>query len=214
MAGVKISNLPALASPLGTDIYPTVQAGVTYKVTLDQLLAFPINHPSAVAVSTSTSTPTYTASLTNGQVVIGSTGATPVAGTITGSSGITVSLGAGTIDISGGGGGYSWTEVTGTSQAMAVDSGYIANNAGLVTLTLPAVAVVGDSVSIQGKGTGLFTIAQNAGQQIHFGSSNTTVGVGGSLTATNRYDSIELLCITANTDWAVLTGPQGTFTVV
>ena len=83
-----------------------------------------------------------------------------------------------------------------------------------VTLTLPSTAAVGNSVIVQGKGAGLFAIAQNSGQTIHFGNVNTTTGVGGSITATNQYDSLEIICITANTDWAVLTGPQGVLTYV
>lgn len=114
----------------------------------------------------------------------------------------------------GGGGGYNWTEVTGTSQAMSVNSGYIANNAGLVTLTLPATANVGDTLIVQGKGAGGWRIAQNAGQTIHFGTSDTTTGAAGYLESTNRYDSIELICITADTEFAVLTGVQGVLTVV
>jgi hypothetical protein len=109
--------------------------------------------------------------------------------------------------------GYVWTEVTGTTQSMAVDSGYIANNAARVTMTLPSVCSVGDTISVAGKGTGGWKIAQNAGQVIRAGSSSTTVGVAGYLESTNQYDSIELLCITANTDWVVLTGPQGNITV-
>lgn len=109
--------------------------------------------------------------------------------------------------------GYIWNEVTGTSESMTVESGYIANNAGLVTLTLPATASVGDSISVAGKGAGGWKIAQNAGQVIRAGSSSTTVGATGYLQSTNQYDSIELLCITANTDWVVLTGPQGNITV-
>lgn len=35
--GVKISNLPAIATPAYTDVLPTVQSGVTYKVTNTQL---------------------------------------------------------------------------------------------------------------------------------------------------------------------------------
>lgn len=37
MAGVKISNLPAIVTPAVTDIFPVVQAGVTYKMTITQL---------------------------------------------------------------------------------------------------------------------------------------------------------------------------------
>ncbi len=169
---------------------------------------------SAVLVTSNAGAPAWTASLTNGQIIIGSTGATPTPATLTAGTGISISNSAGSITISGTGSGYSWTEVTGTSQSMAVNNGYVANNAGLVTLTLPATAVIGDTVIIQGKGTGLYFIAQNGGQTIHSSGGNTTTGVGGSLTATNRYDSIELVCITANTDWAVLTGTMGTFTIV
>jgi hypothetical protein len=97
----------------------------------------------------------------------------------------------------------TWTEVTGTSQAAAVDNGYIANNAALVTITLPTTAAVGDIVAVVGKGAGLFRVAQNASESINFCGVTTTVGVGGYLEATNRYDAVELICITADTTWNV-----------
>ena len=155
----------------------------------------------------------------------------PIGGvaTLTGNSGGAISpavgninvVGSGAILVAGSGSTLTisstafnaWSEVTGTTQAMAVDSGYIANNVALVTLTLPAVAVVGDTVRVGGKGAGLWRVAQNAGQTIHFGSSDTTPGVGGSLTALQRYDSVELVCITANSDWLVLS-VQGSLTVI
>jgi hypothetical protein len=37
MAGIKISNLPAIVAPALTDVFPVVQAGVTYKETVTQL---------------------------------------------------------------------------------------------------------------------------------------------------------------------------------
>jgi hypothetical protein len=132
--------------------------------------------------------------------------------TITAGTGILVTPTANTITISTTN-GISWVEVTGTTQAMAVDTGYIANNVALVTLTLPAVAVVGDRVRVAGKGAGLWRIAQNALQVIHFGATDSTIGVGGSVTAILRYDCVELLCITANTDWVVLSS-VGNLTVV
>jgi hypothetical protein len=168
---------------------------------------------SATLVTSSTGVPSWTSSMTNGQVLIGSTGATPVPATITGTAGITVTNAAGSITISGGGGGYTWTEVTGTSQAMAANNGYITNNPALCTLTLPAVAAQGTTISIAGKGAGGWKIAQNAGQEIFFGSSATTIGVTGYLQSTQQYDSIELLCISTDTQWTVLTGPQGNITV-
>ena len=133
--------------------------------------------------------------------------------TLTAGTGITVSQAGNTITISTSGTVFSWVEVTGTTQAMLPEHGYIANNAGLVTLTLPITASLGDSLIIQGKGTGLFRIAQNASQAIGFGNTNTVTGTGGSLTTTSQYDALELVCITANSNWAVTTA-QGNITVV
>ena len=123
--------------------------------------------------------------------------------TITAGAGISVTPGANTITIATTN-GIAWTEVTGTSQAMAVDNGYIASNAGLVTLTLPATAVVGDRIRIAGKGAGGWRCGQNAGQTINFGNTATTAGVAGYIDSTNQYDALELLCITANTTWVAL----------
>lgn len=111
------------------------------------------------------------------------------------------------------GGAMPWTEVTGTSQAAAVNNGYITNNAGLVTVTLPSTAAVGQRVSIVGSGAGLWKLAQNSGQTIHFGSIDSTTGTGGYLAATVRYDSVEVICITANTDWVVRSS-VGSITIV
>ena len=112
------------------------------------------------------------------------------------------------------GGGLSWSVVTGTTQAMVAQEGYFANNAGTVTATLPATAAVGDTFAIAGmnNSTG-WTIAQNAGQTIHFGTSDTTTGVGGSLSSTATYDSVELVCNVANTDFIVVQS-VGNITVV
>lgn len=163
---------------------------------------------SATLVTNSTGVPSMTASMTNGQVLIGSTGATPTPATLTAGSGISISNGAASITISGTGSGIGWTEVTGTSQAMTADSGWVANNAGLVTLTLPTTAAFGTAISVIGKGAGGWRIAQNSGQNIQHGNTSTTVGAGGSISSTNRFDSIDLLCTTANTTWTVLGAPQ------
>lgn len=139
----------------------------------------------------------------NGQIPIGSTGNPPVLATLTAGVGINITNGAGTITIDANNGAMDWTEVTGTSQAMSVDNGYIANNAGLVTLTLPATSVIGDVIKVNGKGAGGWSVAQNAGQTIHFLSQDTTTGVTGSIASTTQYDCITLRCITANTDWII-----------
>ena len=166
---------------------------------------------SASLVTNSTGVPSWSSTMTNGQVIIGSTGATPTAATLTAGTGISINNGAGSITISSSG-ATLWTEVTGTSQSMAVNNGYIANNAALVTCTLPVTAAIGEFIIVNGKGAGLFKIGQNASQVIRTGTTDTTTGTGGSLTATNRYDCITLRCITANTDW-VIESIKGAFTI-
>lgn len=111
-----------------------------------------------------------------------------------------------------GSGGISWNEVTGTSQVASVNNGYITNNAGLVTVTLPDTAALGSVVRIVGKGAGGWKVAQNASESIHFGNVVTTTGVTGYLASTHQYDAVELLCITANTTWVVISS-VGSITV-
>ena len=110
------------------------------------------------------------------------------------------------------GGGLTWTEVTGTSQAAAVDNGYICNNAALVTVTIPTTAAVGKIVRVAGKGAGGWKIAQNASESIQFGNQVTTVGVGGSIASVQQYDAVEIICIVADTTWMVISS-QGNLSI-
>jgi len=165
-----------------------------------------------ILLGSGTGAVTATSQPTDGQLLIGSTGTDPTLATLTEGTGVSITNGSGSITIDVSGGGISWTEVTDTSQAATINNGYVANNAGLVTVTLPTIAAIGDIVEVVGKGAGLFKIGQNAGQTIHFVDTDTTTGTGGSLTATEQYDWIKLICITANTDW-VAKG-SGNYTVV
>lgn len=176
-----------------------------------------VSNPTAhtLPVAEGSSNFTFLGPLTNGQLLIGSTGADPVPAALTAGTNITVTNGGGTITIAAtGAGGFSWTDVSGTTATMVSGNGYIANNAGLVTLTLPATSVEGDEISIIGKGAGGWSIAQAAGQLVRIGSSVSTVGVGGSISSTNRYDSVDLVCTVANTTWTTRGGPQGILTIV
>lgn len=110
------------------------------------------------------------------------------------------------------GGGITFSEVTGTTQTAAINTGYITNNASLVTVTLPGTAALGSVVEIVGKGAGLWRLGQPAGLTIRFGNVSTTAGTGGWLQATHRYDSIRLVCTTANTEWTVVSA-QGVIDV-
>jgi hypothetical protein len=142
--------------------------------------------------------------------------ATPAANalSILGTGGISTSGAGSTVTIDGTAiSDFDWNDVTGTSASAAVNNGYSANNAGLVTVTLPTTAVFGSVVRVAGQGAGGWLIAQNAGETVHFGSTDSTTGVGGSLASTNRYDAVELLCTVADTEWVVLSS-VGNITIV
>lgn len=142
--------------------------------------------------------------LTDGQLAIGSTGVDPVAATLTAGTGISINNGAGSITLNALGGGLSWSTVT-VDATFGVNTGVVANKAGLLTMTLPAVSAVGDMVSITGINTALgWRIAQNAGNTIFFGTSTTTPGVGGSLSSLAIHDTVTLVCVTANANWSVV----------
>lgn len=112
----------------------------------------------------------------------------------------------------GGGSGLTWNVAT-SSTIMASNNGYINNSASLITYTLPTTAAVGDIIRIAGYGSGLWAIAQNAGQVINFGDLDTTTGTGGSLAATNKGDSFEMVCVVANTSFVVISA-IGNITIV
>jgi hypothetical protein len=96
--------------------------------------------------------------------------------------------------------------VTGSTQAMAVNTGYVSNDTStLVTFTLPATAAVGQRVAVQGAGSGLWRISQNASQTISFNAATTTSGTSGYILSTSQFDTIDLVCITTNNAWAVFT---------
>ena len=117
-------------------------------------------------------------------------------------TGIGLSLVGNQLTISASGGAMTWNTVSGTSQAAVVNNGYFTNNAGLVTVTLPATAAVGSMIAVAGQGAGGWTLAANTGQTIQFGSVASTSG--GSWSSTNQFDTIFVVCQVANTTWQVL----------
>ena len=133
--------------------------------------------------------------LTNGQLAIGSTGADPVASTLTAGTGVSITNAAGSITVASTGGGIAWTNVTGTTQTIAAHNAYLSNNAGTVTFTLPATSTIGDVFEIVGV-QGAWTIAQAAGQQVALGTAASTVGVTGTVSSTAVGDTITCVATT------------------
>jgi hypothetical protein len=141
--------------------------------------------------------------LTAGQIPIGTTSGDPVGAALTAGTGINITSATGAITISTTGAGtFTWNDVSGTTQAAVANNGYIISNAGQTTVTLPATAAEGSVFGVQGKGAAGWILQANTGQIIHFGASASSSA--GSLTSTNLYDSVQIVCITANTTFAVI----------
>lgn len=156
----------------------------------------------AVLGSDASGVPNWLA-LTDGEIVIGSAAGAPAAATITAGTGISIANGNNSIEISAtGSGAFTWNEVAGTTQAAAVNNGYICQNASDTTVTLPATCAVGDIIKVQGAGGGNWILAANTGQTIAVTSSTSTT-TAGNLTASDRYDYVEVQCIVANTTWVL-----------
>lgn len=150
--------------------------------------------------------------LTNGQLVIGNTGNDPTAATLTAGTGVTIGNAAGSITINAAGTGLTWTVITGATQTMAVNNGYIANRAGTVAFTLPTTSAVGDVVAVTGINTATgWSIAYTTNQQIFFGTSSATLSTG-TLASVNIRDTVFLVCVVANLTWNV-TSSIGNITV-
>lgn len=156
---------------------------------------------SAILVTGATGIPVMSGTMTNGQLIIGSTGATPTAATLTAGAGISITNGAASITITATGSGMGWNTIAGTTQAAAVDTGYVSGNAAQTTVTLPATASVGSVVAVEGLGAGGWILAANTGQTIKIGSSTTSSA--GSLTSAAASDNVYVVAIVANTTWRV-----------
>ena len=212
-------NIFGAATGSGTNPVSTAGAGNTLTVNVQRSQAIAATSATKVGLAAFDSTK-FTVDA-NGFV---STSGTGVANTITADTGGGLSPSSGNWNIFGGancstsGSGSTltinvaadWTEVTNASVNAAVNNGYILNNAGLLTVTLPSTYAVGDEIRFCGKGAGLYVLQANAGDTIHFGNQNSSSG--GTVTATNRYDTVHILGTVANTEWTVLTS-VGNFTI-
>lgn len=142
----------------------------------------------------STSTPS------NGQIPIGN-GSNYAAANITAGSGISITNGSGSITIAATSSAPSWVGISGTTQAASAGFGYVVQNASQTTITLPATAALGDIVTVQGLGAGGWVLAANTGQTIQVGAVATSSG--GTVTSNDQWDSIQVVCVVADTTWAV-----------
>ena len=153
--------------------------------------------------------------LTNGQLLIGSTGADPVAASLTAGTGITVTPGAGSLTLSStNGAGTVWSSITtSTKNPMVANEGYISNYESGVGYKLPTSVTFGTIFEITGPQ--LYAVSQNDGQSIRLGSLTTTVGVSGFIASTNAGDTLRMVCnvATPGAEQFIVIGGVGAFTV-
>jgi hypothetical protein len=96
----------------------------------------------------------------------------------------------------------AWVDQTTTPVTIVANTSYSANNAGLVTLNMPATASFGDIFEVAGQGAGGWLLKMNTGQIANLNSSATSSA--GSLASTNRANCVKLLCTVANTTFTVI----------
>jgi len=144
-------------------------------------------------------------------ITVTSNGGSPSTYTIDAVTGGTYSNG--TITLSGTG-GVNGTQITGfntgitwnnsiTSQTAAVNNGYVSTASTLSTITLPSSVAFGSVFEVTGLGTGGWKIVYNSGQYINFGNITTTT-TSGSLASSSTFDSVRLVCVSANTVFNVV----------
>ena len=209
----------------GTSTITALSVGTDGQVLLGSSTADPVFATLTSTGSTVAFTPgAGTLNLETGSAVCASVttdsgSAVPSSGvlTIAGGGDVTTSGSGSTVTVTctgGGGGGITWSAITADLDPMVVDNGYICNKAGLLTLTLPTTAAVGTTFRVTGMNTDAgWKVEQNASQQIHFGDVSTTSGTGGYLASTLKRDSIELVCVVADTEFNVVSN-EGNITVV
>ncbi len=91
-----------------------------------------------------------------------------------------------------------------TAATLLPNTAYRPTNASLTVFTLPPVCEEGATFSIEGSGTGGWSIAQAAGQRVIYGDVSSTTGVAGSVSSLHERDVIKLRCIVANTTYQVI----------
>ena len=97
----------------------------------------------------------------------------------------------------------TWSTVTTSTLAAAINNGYVMNHASTAcVITLPATAAEGSKISIRGlAGSGGWTATANTGQTIQFGNQSSSSA--GSWSSTDAGDSCDVECIVANTTWVL-----------
>lgn len=159
-----------------------------------------------VLLGEGTSSIVATTAGTNGQVLLGSTGADPAFGTLTTSTGIGFTTGAHSLAINVKQNGFAINTAS-TGVTLAAQNVYTVTQSSQASFALPAVAAVGDTfiiASATGNTSG-WIITQGASQEIWANTNHTTNGATGTL-AGAIHCSVVLMCTEANNIFTVIGG--------
>jgi len=104
-----------------------------------------------------------------------------------------------------------YNNVTSTTATMIINEGYSANNAGLVTLTMPTTVPFGSINQYAAFGAGGFKVQLNALQQIF--TVGTASSVAGSFSSTAQYQFASTVCLVANLTFILTNLTGGSFTL-
>jgi hypothetical protein len=100
---------------------------------------------------------------------------------------------------------YKRQVITGSSQTIAKNGKYIATSIDPTIFFLPVSGMdAGSTFRIAGFGVNGWKIKQNESQSIYFSTQHTTVGVDGEISSTSPKDSVEVVCVVANTTFSIV----------
>ena len=175
-------------------VISALQKGTFQWISTDEILIsysdgsgyFTYNSTTGTFVPQAENTPTVTTIQgTAGQVLVNGTAGTPVSGAVVLTSASPI---------------VGWLGASGTTQTMALNTGYVVQNAAQTTFTLPVTAPLGSVEMIAGNGAGGFVLHPGAGQTIR-----TPVGVAStSITSAEADDFLAVICVVANTTWLLM----------
>jgi hypothetical protein len=200
------TNLPNSIAPSATSGVPLISQGSASQPIFGTALvagggtgATSFNTNGVVISNTSGTGVLAALSLSDGQIVIGSSAGAPTATTLTAGTNITITNGHNTITINSTAVGTTNVNQNTSSATLAPNTRYITNNgASLVTYTLATSPAIGDTYFIVGGSSGGWSIAQNVSQQINYGNVSTTAGTGGSLSSSNQNNCVTITYVGSN----------------
>ena len=96
-------------------------------------------------------------------------------------------------------GSLTWEDVPGNFQTAVPNEGYIISNPAITIVQIPPTVPEGSVIGVAGKGLSGWSVLFSPGQTCHLGIIS-----GGTLSSTNQWDSVQILCVTADTEFVVI----------